>query len=195
MVIDRPKTLETRKAARGSRSPKRRLGALLSGAALMSLAAIACSSKTMPGATLGTYDVVGTASADNCGAGLGAPDPWSFSVRLSKDGTTLYWNWLDGTPYVSGSLDSNNATTMTSSNTGNVDGTEAGAGPCSMTRIDTMGLTVPTGDAPETFSGTLSYAFSVAAGANCADQLTSGGGSYDTLPCTLTYALTAKREK
>jgi hypothetical protein len=77
----------------------------------------------------------------------------------------------------------------------NVDGTaDAGLGPCTMERDDTLTVTMGSGSPPTTFAATIKYAFSVTAGSDCSDQLTSGGGQYTTIPCTIEYTVTASRQ-
>jgi hypothetical protein len=152
----------------------------------VTLAIMACA---MPGTTLGVYTVVGTPVTNTCGSGLDAPDPWDFDVELSLDGTTLYWNWLDGSSLLSGTL-SSDAATMTLSQSANVDETaDGGDGPCNMERDDDLQVTVASGAVPSTFAATITYTFSVVSGSTCTDQLSSAGGAYDTLPCTISYAL------
>jgi hypothetical protein len=142
---------------------------------------------------LGTYAVTGTLGVNSCGAGLGAPSPWKFSVQMSEDGQKLYWSNLDGSPPISNKL-VNGATTITSTQTSNVDGTPDAGGPCTMTRTDTLQLTLAQGTSPATFSGTLQYAFTIASGADCSDQLSANGGMYDALPCSMSYAIAGSRK-
>jgi hypothetical protein len=145
----------------------------------------------MPGTMLGTYKVTAQSETNTCG--ISAPNPWTFDVRLSKDGTKIYWDWMDGSPYLSGPLTSSQAT-LTSSVLEDVDGTDAGPGPCNMSRADTITVTLPSGSSPGSFTGTIAYAFAASTGANCSDQLTSGGGAYSELPCSITYATSAARQ-
>jgi hypothetical protein len=142
---------------------------------------------------LGTYAVTGMLAKNSCGAGLGAPSPWKFDVQMSEQGQKLYWSNLEGSPPLSNTL-VNNATTITSTETSNVDGTDAGAGPCTMTRTDTLEVSLAQGSAPATFTGSLEYAFSVANGADCSDQLSANGGMYDTLPCSMSYTIAGSRK-
>src|SRR5687767_1052052 len=56
------------------------------------------------GEALGFYSVSGGLSDDSCGAEtLGAPSEWSFEVKLSRDGSTLYW--LNGREGIVGDID------------------------------------------------------------------------------------------
>ncbi len=152
-----------------------------------------CADTSLPGTLLGTYKVVGQSQTNTCG--LGAPDPWTFDVQLSKDGTTLYWSWLDGSPPLSSPLNAELQATLAASQQANVDGTaDGGLGACTMARDDTIALTLGAESPPTGFTGTLSYAFSVPSGSDCADQLTTAGGQYDALPCTVAYSITASRQ-
>jgi hypothetical protein len=57
-----------------------------------------------PGEVLGLYAVAGTLGDDTCGAeSLSAPSEWSFEVKLSRDGSTLYW--LNGREAIVGEID------------------------------------------------------------------------------------------
>jgi hypothetical protein len=60
-----------------------------------------------------------------------------------------------------------------------------------MVRDDVLVVDLGAGSPPKSFTGTMSYAFSAASGADCSDQLASGGGSYAALPCSVTYSLDA----
>jgi hypothetical protein len=73
---------------------------------------------------------------------------------------------------------------------GNVDGSDASLGPCTLQRSDDLELTL----ASSSFSGTISYSFAPASGADCSDQLTAAGGPFGALPCTVTYSVTAAQQ-
>jgi hypothetical protein len=144
-----------------------------------------------PGTPLGTFHVEGKLADDSCGPSSGAPADWPFDVKLSRDGSTLYW--VQGQAPVSGQLDAQSHTTMKSTDTRTVHDANprAGVGACTMTRDDALDMTLAPDEA--SFTGTLSYTFSATDGSDCADQLISGGGTFATLPCTTKYALTATR--
>jgi len=151
-------------------------------------AAGGCDDTTLPGTQLGTYGVVGTQTTNTCGAGVNAPDtPWTFDAMMSEDGTTLYWT-TSVTDELSGALVDSTAS-MSTSIQENVDGTNGVAGPCNMERDLTVDVTLGSGSPPTTFTGTLTYAFSVVTGSECSDQLSVNGGTYDTLPCSFAYSL------
>ncbi len=159
-------------------------------AGLMLATLVNCS---MPGTTLGIYSVKGTITTNTCGAGLGAPSPWNFNAELSKTTTELYWNTMDGSALLSGAL-SGSSVTVDNTMSANVDGVDGGTGPCSMTRTDKLTLNLASGAVPSSFDGSLSYTFSVDSGSNCADQMSSNGGAYDTLPCTIAYSLAGSHQ-
>jgi hypothetical protein len=164
----------------------------------------------MPGTPLGTFNVTGTLASNTCGAGQNAPNPWTFQVQLSLDGSVLYWWDGDaGDPYLSGVLsggvasfddsetgydpaDASASCAQTSNGNWYNPQTSAPCTPpagCTMTRSDAYAITL--GSTKTTFTGTLGYTFTVASGSDCSSQLSSAGGTYDVLPCTLTYSLTA----
>lgn len=146
---------------------------------------------TMPGSVLGTYKVVGQSQNNTCG--LGAPNPWTFDVQLSLQQQTLYWDWMDGSPLLSGAL-TQSQSTLTQSATVNADSTDAGLGPCNLQTTSSFALTLGSGVPPGSFTGTMSYTYTPASGATCSDVLTASGGMYDALPCSLTYTVTATRQ-
>jgi hypothetical protein len=156
---------------------------------------------SLPGTALGTYSVVSTLGSNTCGSGIGAQNPWNFSAELSQDGTTLYLANKDGSDEVSGLLDATNeqSATLVAAVTANVDGTDANnPGPCNLTMSTTIDLTLSAESPPKTFTGKATYTYSVATAVssttNCTDQLSSSGGKYSTLPCTVEYSLKASRQ-
>jgi hypothetical protein len=179
-------------AGSGARRPKRwnrgwRVIALVGPVVL-----VACADKPLPGKVLGTYKVVGQSQSNSCG--LNAPNPWTFDVQLSEGGSTLYWSWMDGTPPLSAPLLDPQQAHLTTSVTLNVDATDAGAGPCTMQRDDAVMVTLASGATPATFTGTITYSFTATTGSDCSDQLVPAGGSYQALPCTITYSVAGSRQ-
>jgi hypothetical protein len=149
----------------------------------------------LPGTTLGIYQVTGVLRANSCGSGLGAPNPWQFDVQLSETVSTLYWNWMDASPLLSGPRAGPVGATLSGYQVANVDTTDAGImGPCDLQRSDEVEVTLGEGSPAGSFEGTLKYVFSPQEGADCSDQLSVSGGTYGELPCTLSYSLTASRE-
>ena len=145
----------------------------------------------MPGTPLGTYKVTAQSQTNTCG--LTGPNPWAFDVQLSQKGTTLYWSWMDGSALLSGTSASSKAS-LTSVLELDVDATDAGPGPCAMMRSDSIQIALGAGPEPATFTGSIDYAIQAVAGADCSDQLTSAGGQYGALPCTISYSMSAARQ-
>jgi len=153
---------------------------------------------TLPGTALGTYNVVGTLGTNTCGSSLGAPSPWNFTVQMSKDGSTLYWEPSTGTE-LSSTMASATSVNITSVVTANADPTEAGVeGPCDLQSTTAIDLTLAASSPPSTFTGTIAYTFTASTGASsttdCTDQLAASGGPYATLPCTANYTITATHQ-
>ncbi len=171
-------------------TPLPRRAAALGVACLLGALAPACE-MTLPGQVLGTYQVTATGELDTCG--LGAPSAYQFDVELSEAGGTLYWSWLDNAPIASGTLTPASSTSsrasLSSTQSEDVDPTDAGPGPCTMQRSDSLVVTLVKESPPSTFTGTMSYVFAAEPGADCADQLASAGGMYSELPCTVTYTI------
>ena len=161
-------------------------------AACLLAAAAACSDSPMPGRVLGTYTVTGQSKSNTCG--LGAPDPWKFTVQLSESGSTLYWSWLDGSPLLSAPTSSSGQVSLRNSQQLNADSTDAGLGPCTLLRDDDLELTLATGATPASFTGTIGYTYTPASGSTCTDVLNSSGGTFSTLPCAVSYGVSATRD-
>jgi hypothetical protein len=169
-------------------------GGILATSTLGAVALVACSSNALPGSSLGQFTVTAHLVTNTCS--LPAYDPWVFDVQLSETSSAvLYWSYEDGSPNLSSALSSQNEAMLVSSDVANVDPTEAGTdGPCTMERDDQIGITLDSASAATSFQGTLGYSFSASAGSNCADQLVGAGGMYQTLPCAVSYTLTALRQ-
>lgn len=160
-------------------------------AAATCLLAAACSDSPMPGKVLGTYTVTGQSQSNTCG--LGAPDPWKFTVQLSENGSTLYWSWLDGSPLLSGPTSSSGQVSLKNTEQLNADSTDAGLGPCTLVRDDDLEIVLSSGATPPSFTGTISYTYTPSTGSTCTDVLSASGGLFTTLPCAVSYGVNADR--
>ena len=156
---------------------------------------------SLPGTSLGKYKVVATLGTNTCGSGINASNPWNFTVQISQDGSTLYLANEDGSDEVSGSFDSTEQTsaTLVSAVTENVNSAAtAGGTTCNLTLATNFALTFASGSPPPTFTGTATYAYSVAtsvsSNTDCTAQLSSAGGKYSTLPCTVSYSIKGTRQ-
>jgi hypothetical protein len=158
-------------------------------AALLGLLSVAgCdATDTLPGTSLGTFAFRGAVTSNTCGASLKASDPWTFDVKVSKDGTTLFWK-PGSDSAVSGILDANNKSTLTATTTSAVDG-----GSCVMARTDTTVLALDQA-VPTAITGTLTLAFSASSTSDCSSQLSANGGPFQTVPCSVAYSFSAPKK-
>jgi hypothetical protein len=155
----------------------------------------------LPGTSLGNYSVVGTLETNTCGSGIDANNPWDFTAQLSQDGTTLYLEDTVTSDQVSGGFDStaDTSATLVSAMTQNVTSASDTSGTsCNLTLTTTMPITLSSATSASTFTGTATYDYSVAttvsSNTDCTAQLSSAGGKYSTLPCTVTYSLKGTRQ-
>jgi hypothetical protein len=178
---------------------------------LVSLFSLAgCTAQSMPGTPLGTFAATGTLTSNTCGSGLDLDNPWTFTAQLSRDGSMLYM-MLAGNPSINATIDSNDDATFSTSAALSWDNAvDASAcaqaenslmtqwsqqtppqctspGSCDVTRADTLAITL----ASKSFTGTETSTYSAASGFNCSDELSAQGGPFDTLPCTVTYSISA----
>jgi hypothetical protein len=154
---------------------------------------VACDNPN-PGTPVGTFNVASALTTNSCGGTVADADPGSFGVTISNDQGIVYWFPDTGGTSSSGSINSSRTVSITEVVADDVDQTEAGAGACTLQRNDTLSFTLAAGAAPASFTGSYSFTVAAAAGASCADQLTSAGGGYATLPCTITYSLAGTRQ-
>jgi len=156
-------------------------------------AVVACDNPT-PGTVLGTYTVSSTLSTNTCGGAVAETDPGSFDVTISNDHGTVYWFPNTGGTSTSGTISSARTVSISEVLSDNVDATDGGSGKCTLQRNDTLRFTLAAGSPPASFTGTYTFILTPANGANCSDQLTSGGGAYTVLPCTIAYTMDGTRQ-
>lgn len=143
-----------------------------------------------PGDSIGSFVVVGKLTDDSCGAdNLSAPSKWSFDVKLSRRGETLYW--LNGREAIVGDIDDGGRFNFETRLEVPLSEQKGARKPCVMIRSDSASGTIRNGD--DELQGELSYAFSVAQGADCSEYALGAEGQPLTLPCSLTYSLTGHR--
>lgn len=171
----------------------------------LSLTFTACvtDSSTLPGDSLGSYSVEGTLKENTCGSDVGAEDSWDFGVDMSLDDDTLYLDPTDdsdGSQMVSGDVDSDDGTTATLTDvvTTNIKDASGAAGTCNLTLSTTYEVELNDASASKSFEGTVTYTYSaatsVSSNTDCTNQLSSEGGKFDTLPCTVEYELKGTRD-
>jgi hypothetical protein len=162
-----------------------------------SAAGLGCSGQNRlePGTVLGTYKVEAKKVTGTCGDAPYAPNPWTFTVRLSRDGSKLYW--LQNRQPIEGHVVNGKVTFETWDARTVRSADRTGRGFCQVGRTDTLegtlGADVAAGDAgtaPGTLSGRLRYAFVSSEGSDCSgiDE-----PSVTVLPCELSYDIVATR--
>jgi hypothetical protein len=148
----------------------------------------------VPGELLGDYAVVGRLETNDCGEGaLGSTDRWDFDVRLSRQGSELFWG--NGREVITGAI-ADDRRHFTFEATVAVAITEPkGQQPgCTVRRTDRAdGELHGIDDDVAGFDGTLSYSFTEADDADCS-ALTEAPDGVSALPCSMTYALVAERD-
>jgi hypothetical protein len=156
---------------------------------LLPIACVACTLQ-QPGTQLGTFAVAGTLTTQSCGASMQSQieDPWDFDVRLSRSNDVLFWLQA-ASPPLSGIVDPSGNVTITTTQSYDLSTNDAGTG-CSVLRTDTFIAALGTTAAPTDFSGTITYHYELADGAQCGGLL---AGQFDVVPCDVAYDLTAKR--
>ena len=170
--------------------------------ALAALALAACTGKNpyAPGTTIGTFRLTGQRGAATCGDAADAPNPWTFDVRFSRDGATLYW--LQNRAPVSGAVGADRKVHLETSDTRTSTVTlRKGAPPvsCTVTRTDAfdavLGPDEPLGDAGtggfSSLTGTLRYSFAADDPEACA---AIGDPSLSVMPCELVYAVSGSKK-
>ena len=143
----------------------------------------------IPGDLLGTYSMSGALKSDSCNAELlGAPDPWSFELKLSRFERDLYW--LNGREAIVGDIDADSATFHFKTRIDVVLSPAArGAAGCVVSRNDQAdGKLNAEGESVTSVSAALSFRYEAKPGSECLEIIGIPGG-VQQLPCSLSYGL------
>lgn len=143
-----------------------------------------------PGDLLGSYAITGKIRDDSCGAptSLNAPERWSFEVKLSRLGGTLYW--LNGREAIIGDIDKAGRFAFESRVDVKLTEPRGAARGCTIVRRDAASGSLSESHA--SLSGVLTYAYDEASGSDCSGVI-GADGSPLLLPCRLSYALSGER--
>jgi hypothetical protein len=137
-----------------------------------------------PGEALGAFSVTGKLGDDTCGAdSLAAPSKWVFDVKLSREGSTLYW--LNGREAITGDIDSHGRFGFDTHIDLPMSAQHGAYKGCTVVRTDSASGTL----ASKSFTGALSYSYAQSPGSDCSALPLGSGGLPLALPCSLTYAL------
>ena len=143
-----------------------------------------------PGEVLGLYALAGALSDDSCGAeSLNAPEQWSFEVKLSRDGSTLYW--LNGREGIVGEIDKAGSFAFETHLDLPFAERHGAAKGCTIVRRDlAQGALAKSEDA---LTMKLSYAYEQTSDSDCSEFVTGTDGLPLALPCSMTYSLDGER--
>ena len=140
-----------------------------------------------PGDALGAFAVTGKLGDDSCGAeSLSAPETWNFQVKLSREGTTLYW--LNGREAIVGDIDDSGRFAFETHLDLPLAEKHGAAKGCTIVRHDSASGTL--GSSATSLSGKLSYAYDASSDSDCSEFTTGTNGQPLALPCELSYSLT-----
>jgi hypothetical protein len=147
----------------------------------------------IPGDLLGDYAIEAELESSTCGEGaLGSQERWNFDVRLSRQGSALYW--LNGREAISGLISSDGAS-FAIETTVRVQAQPAGRGHpgCAIWRADrTTGKLLGQGSDVPGFTGELAFAYAPEQKSDCS-QLLGVEGGFAGLPCEMSYRYTGVR--
>jgi hypothetical protein len=143
-----------------------------------------------PGDELGDFAVTGKLGDDSCGAdSLNAPSTWTFQVKLSREGTTLYW--LNGREAILGDIDDSGHFAFETHLDLPLAEKHGAAKGCTIVRRDSASGSLASSS--ESLSGKLTYAYDATSDSDCTEFITGTSGAPLLLPCQMTYALRGNR--
>jgi hypothetical protein len=143
-----------------------------------------------PGDELGSFAMTGKLGADDCGAdALNAPQTWSFQVKLSRNGSTLYW--LNGREAIVGDIDKSGRFAFETHLDVPLSEKHGAAKGCTIVRHDSASGMLESSST--SLNGKLSYAYEATTESDCSEFTTGTNGQPLALPCRLTYALDGAR--
>jgi hypothetical protein len=146
-----------------------------------------------PGDRLGTFHATGTLVSDTCQAAvLGVTKDWAFDVKLSREGSTLYW--LNGQEAIPGTISANGTSFGFQSGVEVTMQPPQSAQPgCVIVRNDIASgdLSSRTTDV-KSFAVDMTFAYSVKSGTQCSGYVGVQDG-FAGLPCKVSYTLKAER--
>lgn len=142
-----------------------------------------------PGELIGFFSVTGKLDDDSCGAeSLNAPAKWDFEVKLSREGSTLYW--LNGREAIVGDINNKGAFAFETHIDLPMSAQHGAVKGCTVVRSDSASGSLTSDDS---FTGTLSYAYSASSGSDCSALPLGADGLPLALPCALSYRLNGTR--
>ncbi len=145
-----------------------------------------------PGDAIGAFAVVGKLKDDSCGAdNLSAPAKWSFDLKLSRKGSTLYW--LNGREAIVGEIDKSGSFGFQTRVEVTLSEKRGALRGCVMVRRDSASGKLSSSE--EELNGTLTYAYDARSDSDCSEYALGAEGQPLALPCTLSYSLSGSRSE
>lgn len=143
-----------------------------------------------PGEVLGFFAIDGRLSEDSCGRqSLGAPEEWTFEVKLSRDAGALYW--LNGREAIVGEIDDSGAFAFETHVDLPLSEPRGAFKGCTIVRRDSAAGSLAQNEA--SLSARLSYGYQAKAGSDCSEYVAEPTGMPEALPCKLTYTLQGEK--
>jgi hypothetical protein len=143
-----------------------------------------------PGEEVGFFSVTGKLGDDTCGAdSLNAPAKWDFQVKLSREGSTLYW--LNGREAIVGDIDKSGRFAFETHLDLPLSDTHGAARGCTVVRSDSASGSLENSEAA--FSAELAYGYAATVESDCSSLPLGTAGLPLALPCRLAYALSGER--
>ncbi len=143
-----------------------------------------------PGKLIGFFGLSGSIQDDSCGAQyLGAPDTWSFQVKLSRRDDVLYW--LNGKEGIVGDIDSAGRFSFETRVDTKLTERRGAAKGCTIVRRD-----LASGELDEdkgALSMKLTYAYDQTADSACEELVIGNAGVPQALPCRMSYSLSGEK--
>jgi hypothetical protein len=137
------------------------------------------------GVSLGTFEGTALLTAEDCGAAVDAPETYQLEIELVKGDAVIYWV-QDGAA-LAGAYDDVDVK-WSSRATSTVDAD------CTLERKDAFDGVLDDASSPTRMKGVIVYEFDGLTGSDCSSQTSSRGGSFDNLPCTVSYSYVVERD-
>lgn len=138
-----------------------------------------------PGTVLGLFHATARLESNGCGAGVDSPARHEFDLVLSRDAAALYWTQngftLVGSAGGDGATWTYGAAALTD-------------GVCTLERQQVFAATLDDAEQPSSLQGTIRHDLTPAAGTSCSGRTTATGGTFDNLPCQVSYVFSAQRQ-
>lgn len=159
-------------------------GLLLAFEASITLTSCQTASEEALGESLGTFEGTALLTAEDCGSAVEAPETHELDLELTKTDEAIYW--VQNGAALAGSYDDVEVE-WSSRVTSVVDSV------CTLERKDSFEGELDDASSPTRMKGTIVYEFDALADSDCSRQTVANGGTFDDLPCTVSYSYVVER--